>query len=136
MFQNIFLLTQVCSTRAGRYYFDGVDISDFINDSTNNVDGVLDSLGNAYEAKENSNAYTTNLPTHIYQGSNYTINEKSTASAMLHATFFKKTLQPTFTLGYNLKVGNHLSVAANYSIINKIFDNIGLGLSTNAGPVQ
>lgn len=123
-------------TDAGRYFFDGVDISDFINDSTSNVEGVLDSLGNAYKAKENTNSYTTNLPTHVYLGTNYTINEKSSASALVHATFFKKTIQPTFTLGYNLKVGNHLSVAANYSVINKNFDNIGLGMSTNAGPVQ
>lgn len=123
-------------TNAGRYYFDGVDISSFINDTTSNLQGVLDSLGNSYKPKENSNAYTTTLPANVYLNSTFRINEKSFASGLLHVTFFKKNIEPTFTLGYNLKVGNHLSVAANYSYINHQFDNIGLGMSTNAGPVQ
>lgn len=123
-------------TNAGKYYFDGVDLSSFLNDTTNDIQGVADSLGNAYKAKENKDSYTTNLPTHVYLGTNYIINEKSFATAMLHGSFFKNNFQPTFTLGYNLKVGNHLSVAANYSYINQNFDNLGIGFSTNAGPFQ
>lgn len=121
---------------AGKYYFDGVDISEIVSDSSNNGEGTLDTLSSTFETEETSNSYTTYLPTHVYLTSNYKINEKSSASALLHATFFKNTIQPTFTLGYNVKVGRHLRLAANYSYINQNFNNIGLGMAVNAGPVQ
>ena len=123
-------------TNAGKYYFDGVDIGSFINDTSSNVQGVLDSLGNSYKPKENNDSYTTTLPLKIYLNSNFILNEKSFLSGMIHSTFFKKNIIPSVTLGYNLKVGNHLSLAANYSYINHHFDNFGLGISTNVGPVQ
>ncbi|MBK7570452.1 MAG: OmpA family protein [Bacteroidia bacterium] len=123
-------------TNAGTYYFDGIDVSEFVSDSSESGNGTLDSLSNTFETVETYNSYTTYLPTHAYLTTNYKINDKSSASALLHATFFKNTIQPTFTLGYNLKVGRHLSVATNYSYINQNFNNIGLGLAINAGPVQ
>lgn len=123
-------------TDAGRYFFDGVDITSFLNDSTENIGAVLDSLGDAYTPKETNNSYKSYLPVQTYLTSTYNISEKSFASCLLHATFFKKTIQPTVTLGYNHKISNHVSFGVNYSYINHHFDNIGMGVSASAGPVQ
>lgn len=123
-------------TDAGQYDFNGVDLKNFLNDSSANVQEALDSLGRVFKAKETHDSYKTNLPTQVNLSSNYTIDDKSFAGALVHTEFFKKTIQPTVTLSYNRMVGRHLSVAASYSYINHTFDNIGLGMSTSAGPVQ
>ncbi len=123
-------------TDAGTYRFDGVDISEFVSDSSGSGSSTLDTLSSTFKTEETSNSYTTYLPTHVYLTSSFKINDKSSASALLHATFFKNTIQPTYTLGYNVKVGRHLRLAANYSYINQNFNNIGLGMTVNAGPFQ
>ncbi|MFN8144099.1 MAG: DUF5723 family protein [Bacteroidia bacterium] len=123
-------------TSAGQYDFNGVDLKSFLNDTTSNIQGALDSLGNVFKAKETRNSYKTNLPTQVNLSSTYTIDDNSFAGALVHGEFFKKTIQPTVTLSYNRKVGRHLALAGSYSYINHTFDNIGLGFSVNAGPVQ
>lgn len=123
-------------SRAGQYDFNGVDLKSFLNDTSANIQGALDSLGKVFKAEETHDSYKTNLPTQVNLSSNYTIDDNSFAGALVHAEFFKKTIQPAVTLSYNRMVGRHLSVAASYSYINHTFDNIGLGMAVNAGPVQ
>ncbi len=123
-------------TVAGKYEFSGVDLIRFINDTTANLEAVLDSIGETFKTSETSDAYTTYLPTHVYLGANYNINEKSFAGALIHTEFFKKTIQPSVTLSYNLQVGRHLSTSLSYSYLNHTFDNVGVGLAVNVGAVQ
>ncbi|HRH66652.1 MAG TPA: DUF5723 family protein [Bacteroidia bacterium] len=123
-------------TSAGQYDFNGVDLKSFLNDTSANIQGALDSLGNVFKAKETKDSYTTNLPTQVNLSANYRIDDNSFAGALVHAEFFKKTIQPAVTLSYNRMVGRHLSLAASYSYINQAFDNIGLGMAVSAGPVQ
>lgn len=123
-------------TKAGQYEFGGVDLKHFINDSTADMQGILDSLGNSFKAQETADSYKTYLHAHAYLGANYHLDEKSFAGALVHAQFFKKTIQPTVTLSYNRQVGRHLAFGVTYSYINHHFDNIGAGISMNAGPLQ
>ncbi len=123
-------------TAAGKYEFSGVDLKNFINDTNANVESVLDSLSDTFNTSEFSDAYTSYLPAHLYLGANYKINDKSFAGGLIHAEFFKKTIQPTVTLSYNLKVGRHLSTSLSYSYMNHNFANIGAGFTVSAGAVQ
>lgn len=123
-------------TVAGKYEFSGVDLIRFINDTTANLEAVLDSIGETFKTSETSEGYTTYLPTHVYLGANYIINDKSFAGALVHTEFFKKTIQPSVTLSYNLKVGRHLSTSLSYSYLNHTFDNVGAGLAVNVGALQ
>ncbi len=123
-------------TVAGKYEFAGVDLIRFINDTTANLEAVLDSIGETFKTSESSDGYTTYLPTHVYLGANYIINDKSFAGALVHTEFFKKTIQPSVTLSYNLKVGRHLSTSLSYSYLNHTFDNVGAGLAVNVGALQ
>jgi outer membrane protein OmpA-like peptidoglycan-associated protein len=123
-------------TAAGKYEFSGVDLIRFINDTSANLEAVLDSIGETFKSAESNESYTSYLPMHIYLGANYRINENSFAGALVHTEFFKKTVQPTVTLSYNLQVGRHLTTSLSYSYMNHTFDNIGLGMAVNVGAVQ
>ena len=39
-------------------------------------------------------------------------------------------------LAYNYHLGNFLSATASYSIYNRSYSNVGLGVSVNLGPVE
>jgi len=123
-------------TSAGKYEFSGIDLLRFINDTSANLEAVLDSLTETFKTNENDESYTTYLPMHVYLGANYRINENSFAGGLIHMEFFKKTVQPTVSLSYNLQVGRHLTTSLSYSYMNHTFDNVGLGLAVNVGAVQ
>jgi hypothetical protein len=120
---------------SGEYKFNGIDINQYMNDEEGSSN-VLDSLSNSFGPTENSDPYKTYIPTHIYANALYQINAKSTVSGMLHGQVFRETVQPTITAAYNRKVLNCLAASINYSMINHHFNNVGAGVSVNAGPVQ
>jgi hypothetical protein len=120
---------------SGEYKFDGVDINKFINDSSGGGD-LMDTLTNSFGPTENADAYKTSLPTHAYLNACFQINAKSNVSGLLHAEIFRETVQPTITASYNRKVSQHFAASVNYSMINQHWDNVGMGFSVNAGPVQ
>ncbi len=121
---------------SGKYEFSGIDINSFINDTAADSKAVLDSLKDTFTTTESAESYKTYLPTHVYLGANYRINDKSFAGAVFHSEFFKKTIHPSVTLSYNLEVGRHLITSVSYSYLNQSFDNLGFGLAFNTGPVQ
>ncbi len=123
-------------TAAGKYEFSGVDLIRFINDTTANLEAVLDSIAETFKTSESTDAYTSYLPMHIYLGANYRINENSFGGGVIHTEFFKRTIQPTVTLSYNLQVGRHLTTSLSYSYMNHTFDNVGAGLAVNVGALQ
>jgi len=123
-------------TAAGKYEFSGIDLIRFINDTSANLEAVLDSISETFNTSENNESYTSYLPLHVYLGANYRLNDNSFAGGLIHTEFFKKTVQPTVTLSYNLQVGRHLTTSLSYSYMNHTFDNVGLGLAVNVGALQ
>jgi outer membrane protein OmpA-like peptidoglycan-associated protein len=118
------------------YNFQGIDLNQFVGDTTENGQNVLDSLNDSFKPEETHNAYTTYLSTHIFAGANYVIRENTFAGLLLRGQFFKGSFIPSATLSINQQVGRHLSLALSYSAMNRSYNNIGFGFSTNAGPVQ
>ncbi len=122
---------------SGDYKFDGVDINEYMSDNNNSDGGnMLDTITNTFGPTENEDSYKTNLPTHLYANALFRINTKSTVSGLLHAEIFRQTVQPTITAAYNRKLSNRFAASVNYSFINHHFNNVGVGFSANAGPVQ
>ena len=116
--------------------FAGIDLGQFVGDTSESTQSLLDSLANSFKAEETRNAYTTHLSTQVYAGANYYFNEKSFAGMLLRGQFFKGMLIPSATLSLNHRFGKNLSMAVSYSALNRTYNNIGFGLATNAGPVQ
>jgi hypothetical protein len=123
-------------TADGSYSFNGVDIAEFMSDSSSSIENVTDSLSNAFEPTENSDAYTTSIPKHVAVNVSYMIDSKMSATGLLHATIFRETVQPTFTVALNRRLTNNLSASINYSMINHHINNIGAGLALSAGAFQ
>ena len=55
---------------------------------------------------------------------------------MFYSQIFDKAVHPGIALSYNQKVGKWLNASASYSAYNRSYNNIGLGLSLNGGPIQ
>lgn len=124
-------------TETGSYRFDGVDMNEFINsDSSSGFANVSDTISSTFTPKENSDAYKTTLPTHLYFNTSFQVDQRMTATGLLHAQVIRGTYQPTFTAGLNRRVTNHFSASLNYSIINHHFNNLGIGIAANAGAFQ
>ncbi len=121
---------------SGNYKFDGIDINKFINDNGSGGGNILDTMTNSFGPTENTDSYSTSLPTHGYLNACFKINAKSNVTGLLHAEIFRQTVQPSVTASYNRKLNSHLAASVNYSMINQHWNNVGAGLSVNAGPVQ
>lgn len=126
----------------GEYTYSGIEIDAFTanEDSTSgetSFDRVLDSLEQAFEIDENEEGYTTPLTTRIYLGANYKLSEKTIVGGIIQSEFFQGNIKPSFTVNANHKVfAKWLTVGASYTVINRSYNNLGIGLNINPGPVQ
>ncbi|REK47100.1 MAG: hypothetical protein DWQ48_13725 [Bacteroidetes bacterium] len=120
----------------GSYSFGGVDLKGFINDSTTNIQNVLDSLSGSFGTSENSDHYSSVLPANLRLNASYNLNENSSISGLLHFEYFKESLHPSLTFAYNLKATRNISLSTSWSYLNNSAFNFGAGVSANAGPVQ
>jgi outer membrane protein OmpA-like peptidoglycan-associated protein len=121
------------------FTYEGVDIVKFFNDSTSidkAFENTIDSISGTFAIEETSNSYRTWLTPQIYLGGNYQINEKSDVGLLFYGQIFDKALRPGVSLSYNARLGNVFSASAAYSIYNRSYTNLGLGISLNLGPLQ
>jgi hypothetical protein len=123
-------------TANGSYSFDGIDINQFLSDSASSTENLTDSLSDSFKPTNNSDAYTTKLPTEIYLNSGYKLDQKMFVSGLIHATVFRNTVQPSVTFALNRRLTNHFSASISYSMINHHANNVGAGLAVNVGAFQ
>ena len=122
------------------FKFDGVDITPFIDSTgTFNSDSAfnhyLDSIETIFKIDTLHRNYKTKLPTKIYGGVNFKIDDRQNAGLVLYGQFFDKAFYPGMALSYNLKLNKWLSASASYAIVNRSYNNIGFGFALT-GPVQ
>ncbi len=128
----------------GGISFEGVDMTDLgfastlgINDSTeSNSNFDPDSIKNYFDFKYSQNAYTQVLPSKLYLGVKYNINEKITIGAVGRLEKLTYGLRPSATASVNFKPWKRGQFTISYSYINKNLNNIGFGIALPAGPIQ
>lgn len=133
------LLTLKSNSPGEEVTFEGIDINEFINNDTtgNPMEAVLDSLADQFKIDSVYNqSYKTSLPLRFYLGADYNINEKNTIGFLFHGQFYDQKFLPAFSLSYYSQLGQILGLSASYNIMNKSYNNIGLGLSLNLGATQ
>lgn len=128
-------------TTKGNFTYSGIEVSAFGDDDTTNretsFDRVADSLEEAFEVETtNGEAYSAPLTSRFMIGANYRLNERSFGGVILQSEIFNRSIKPSFTLHYNRKMTKWITLAASYSYINRSFNNLGIGLNFNPGPVQ
>lgn len=119
------------------YTYEGMDLSQMLNDTSDNKFGkMLDSIAQTFKIDTLHNAYSTRLSTQVYLGGNYFLTEKINAGVLVYAQMFDKSIHPGVALSYNQKVGKWFNFSLSYSIYNRSYNNVGLGLALGNGPVQ
>lgn len=135
-------------SKDGSFVFKGVNYSNvlFAPDSTrqDTIDAafaqVQDDLETAFDVSNNTDAYKTALISRFYLSGSYELykTEKTSgkASALVHGEFLRGRLRPSLTVSYTQKLGRMLQASASYSMLNRSYNNLGLGMSVNFGSFQ
>jgi hypothetical protein len=99
-------------------------------------EAVLDSLENSFinNNSETETAYTTFLPVKIYLGVKYDIIDQISVSLLSRSEIYKGRLRQQLSLAANFYPIHMVSATLNYTIMNRTFNNFGVGLALKAGP--
>lgn len=119
------------------FVYRGVDLNSFIgNSSGNSLQKISDTLQKSLKVDSTHSTYTTRLSTQIYLGGNYKLNEKTNAGLLFYGQFYDKIIHPALALSFNQRLGRWLNYSVSYSMYNRSYNNVGLGMGLNLGPVQ
>lgn len=123
----------------GSYAFKGIDVSNEIGNSDEDVDPfeeMLDSLENSFTYQPTSKSYKTSLGTKVYVGASYHVSNKFDLSFLSRSYYFNNNLNQAFTFSANARPINGISASLSYSIMNGSYNNIGFGLVLGGAPLQ
>lgn len=120
-------------TEKGYYAFSGVDLSDFVNDTTRNVQSILDSLSNSYKTKESHANYTTQLHSKIFLSAKHQLSDKTALTGTAYLPFFNGYIHPAIGITADQKLSSKTTLLISYSYQNRTFDNLGTGIQINTG---
>ena len=106
------------------------------SDTTGIQEGIVESLTDGFSDSTDTDKYRTWLTARYNLGLNYQFHEKQNLGLLVNAHMVKRKLRAAMTLSYNYRLRKWIGFSANYSIYNRSFANIGLGLSLNLFPIQ
>lgn len=132
-------VTSYSNSTAGDFVYNGIDLNLYINDSTDidkSFQQFVDSLAGSLNIDTLHDTYKSHLPLQTYLSTEYILSEKNKVSLLIHSRFLSGTMQPSFALGYTVKAGKWLEATANYSVINKTWNNFGIGVALRGNAVQ
>lgn len=118
------------------FTFRGVDLNEFLKDSSDVFQELGDSIQDAFNQTENTDQYRTSLYTRVYLGGSYQLTKQFSASALWYNEFILGKYKTGLTLAANAKLGEWLTATVNYSVYNRSFANLGAGFSLRGGPIQ
>lgn len=120
----------------GEYTYEGLDISDIINDDDISFEETLDTLSEIFNFEETSVSYSTMLPTKVYLSGTYKVNDFFKAGGLIYSEVYRGRMFPAFAASATVNVSKIVSVGAVYAIRNKTYTNVGLNTTIKVGPVQ
>lgn len=130
-------------TDARRYFnnkvefnFDGIDLNEYLDKGEEYTTELSDSIEDIFGLERLDRKFRTNLIANIYIGAEYKLNNTFKAAALINGKVFKGALYPSLTITTQTALGKWLQAIVSYSIVNRSYENIGLGAAINAGPIQ
>jgi len=97
---------------------------------------LKDSLSKIFDTKKTNKAYSTSLPTKIILSGAYHLTKNDVFGVLLRGDILANHLYPSFALSYNRKLTNYVQASVSYSMRNRDYTNIGIGLVLSLGSVQ
>ena len=119
-------------TQNADFIFDGVEFA--FSDTSDFGQPLLDSLENVFTLNNSEIAYTTFLPAKVYLGLKYDIIEQISVGFLSRTEIYKGNLRQQFNLSVNFYPLKMIAASFNYSIMNRTYNNFGMGLALKAGP--
>lgn len=125
-------------TANGNFAFTGVDVESEISGEGNFdpaqqiADSLKDQISLAYE----ENQFLHFLGPRIYVGANYSVGERVDFGLVSRTRFFAGRMHQSFTLSANTRPIRGVSFSASYSVMNRAYNNLGLGVGLRLGPFQ
>ena len=122
----------------GQFSYTGIDVSsEFREDSDSDPAGdLLDSLQEATKLNYSEEGFLHFLGPKIFVGGNYQLTRKVDFGFLSRTTFFGGDVNQSFTLSANTRPIPGVSFSASYSVMNRAFNNLGLGVGLRLGPFQ
>ena len=124
------------------YTYSGIEDAITVFGNGSSVQFLKDVLEDSIEMsiKENftysTPSYRTALRTKIYASMEYIVDHNNYISLTGYSSFVRNRWRRGLGLAYNYHLGNFLSATASYSIYNRSYSNVGIGVSVNAGPLE
>ena len=124
------------------YTYSGIEDAITVFGNGSSVQFLKDVLEDSIEMsiKENftysTPSYRTALRTKVYVSMEYIVDHNNYISLTGYSSFVRNRWRRGLGLAYNYHLGNFLSATASYSIYNRSYSNVGIGVSMNAGPLE
>ncbi len=112
--------------------FDGLDDQQ----SEDRINEIKDSLIDMFQLEESESSFNVMLTAKIFLGANYKLSEKENLGVLVRTEIFNNVWRPSLTLSYYRQLDKHFGVSGSYTMANRSYANIGLGLVVNAAPLQ
>jgi hypothetical protein len=127
------------TTNDFNFQFDGIDIL-ALNDSTAIGDLISETYGSAIDSinpiLDSTSVYQTRLHPRVLIGGNYQLSEKINLGLLLHGQFFGPATKYAASVSASYNLGNAFSAVASYTATDNTYNNVGLGIMFDKGPVQ
>jgi len=128
------------------YKWEGIDFSRSLDESkadyvdpSDLMDAELEKLESTFKPKRsefNSEAFDMSLPTKIYLGGTYAVNDRF-GIGVLDCLYSNGTIRRnTVTLSANAMLAKFFSLTGTYSAIGDSYNNLGLGMAIRLGFMQ
>ena len=119
--------------------FDGIDVFS-LNDSTDIGSLFTDVYESAIDSingqMDSTSTYNTRLHPRVLIGGNYSINDKLNLGLLLQGQFYGPVTKYGASVSANYQVLPSLSAVASYTVTDKSYNNVGIGMMWDKGPVQ
>lgn len=128
------------------YPWEGIDVSNSIDEAQENYVDPGDLFDNEYEKMEESfkpqksdfgtEAFDMNLPTKVYLGGTYELSPKFNLGLLNRYYKHGHFSQNTVTVSGNAMLSDFLSLTGSYSVIGNSVSNLGFGMGVRMGFLQ
>ena len=121
----------------GVFEYSGFRLDSLWSDSDySEAEALGDSLSNFFRFGHQETKFTTSLNTNLYLGISYEIATFLNFGLVSKTSLFDKSIHQDFTFSANFRTAKSLSATISYSIRNREYKNIGLGIAYQLGPFQ
>ena len=124
-------------TQKSSFEYSGLNLdSAFVDSDYDEMSELGDSIADIFTFQTTNTKYKTFLPTNIFLGGTYELTKSIHAGLLSKTYFYDRKIHQSVTLSANLSPVRWFSTTFSYSMMNRTFNNFGLGFSVKTRLLQ